>query len=330
MPTRDEKAADKQAEAIVASLAHAGSAATEQAISSVCEVLRKDVALLYHVNALLHNDEWRAVLKASAEGQCGAKPEGPPPEDVGKKLRVGIKKFGHLSRRWVEEGGQNGLVEHLLHAIEPEIFPKDEPADAWYKDCKLEVLCFALRVSMDTQTPNVIYEGMETWTSLGTAISQHYTGIGSPLKGKTSAEILRGYFDPQEAEDNSWNLTCILDTKAEKSVVKVEAGDLTVENPFDWTTDLLLATGTRTHRIQSVHEEFAALNVPMPTATSVKWQGDLFKTLKQVATPKDKGISAASSASGVKRPSPSPPSGAGVAEALRRRLNAKSTGAKGN
>ena len=71
------------------------------------------------------------------------------------------------------------------------------------------------------------------------------------------------------------------------------------------------------------------MEVDMPTATSVQWKGDLFKKLKDVATPKDKGTSAAGQASGTKRPSPSPPSGAGVTEALRKRLNSKATGANG-
>ena len=58
---------------------------------------------MYHINALLNNEEWTAVLSSSIDsaatsqaGDCGDKP------GSGKKvwkLRAGLKKLGHLDRQ---------------------------------------------------------------------------------------------------------------------------------------------------------------------------------------------------------------------------------------
>ena len=67
--SRAEKAADKEAAAILASLSRAGEAAIEQTVEDTVKILRADPGLLYHLNALLHNEEWKAVLRASANSK---------------------------------------------------------------------------------------------------------------------------------------------------------------------------------------------------------------------------------------------------------------------
>lgn len=52
------KAAEKEAELIIASLARASDAAVETALNSVTEKLRQNIPLMYHINALLNNEEW--------------------------------------------------------------------------------------------------------------------------------------------------------------------------------------------------------------------------------------------------------------------------------
>ena len=102
--SRAEKAADKEAAAILASLSRAGEAAIEQTVEDTVKILRADPGLLYHLNALLHNEEWKAVLRASAgakPAESGEKPETEQPQ--GKRLRAGLKKFEHLDRRRAEE-----------------------------------------------------------------------------------------------------------------------------------------------------------------------------------------------------------------------------------
>ena len=101
--SRAEKAADKEAAAILASLSRAGEAAVEQAIQDTVSVLRADPVLLYHLNALLHNEQWKEVLRASANPKTegGDKPDGD--QEQGKKLRTTMKKFGHLDRRRADE-----------------------------------------------------------------------------------------------------------------------------------------------------------------------------------------------------------------------------------
>ena len=95
---REEKAANKEAEAVLKSLSRAGDAAVAQTLDDICECLKKDVPLMYHINALLHNPEWTGVLKASINGIAAVAASGDKP-GKGWRLRAGIRKFGHLDRR---------------------------------------------------------------------------------------------------------------------------------------------------------------------------------------------------------------------------------------
>ena len=95
---REEKAANKEAEAVLASLSRAGEAAVAQTLDDIREILKKDVPLMYHINALLHNPEWTGVLKASINGIAAVAANGDKP-GKGWRLRAGIRKFGHLDRR---------------------------------------------------------------------------------------------------------------------------------------------------------------------------------------------------------------------------------------
>ena len=101
--TRADKAADKVAADILASLSVAGVAAIEQTIEDTVRILRADTGLLYHLNALLHNSEWTAVLKASLEVSPSAGSSGgdkpAEKEKEGRKLRANVTKFVHLCKR---------------------------------------------------------------------------------------------------------------------------------------------------------------------------------------------------------------------------------------
>lgn len=98
---REAKQAEKEAEAIVRSLQSAGEAAVATTLAGITKVLKENRPLMYHISALLHNDEWKGVLMASAMGMeedqkdqaspCGDKP-------VVRKLRVGVKTFSNLQR----------------------------------------------------------------------------------------------------------------------------------------------------------------------------------------------------------------------------------------
>ena len=95
---REEKAANKEAEAVLASLSRAGEAAVAQTLDDIREILKKDVPLMYHINALLHNPEWTGVLKASINGIAAVAASGDKP-GKGWRLRAGIRKFDPLDRR---------------------------------------------------------------------------------------------------------------------------------------------------------------------------------------------------------------------------------------
>ena len=83
---RQSRAAEKEADAIIASLSRANDAAVETTLDGIAEKLRNNVPLMYHIHALLNNAEWTAVLEASIQGvameKCGEKP--------GNKNKYGI------------------------------------------------------------------------------------------------------------------------------------------------------------------------------------------------------------------------------------------------
>lgn len=91
-------AAEKEADAVVASLMRASESAVATTLHGITETLRANTPLMYHISALLQNEEWRGVLEASALGKMkisGEKPVGKAP----KVLRQNVKKFEHLNRQ---------------------------------------------------------------------------------------------------------------------------------------------------------------------------------------------------------------------------------------
>ena len=99
---RQAKAAEKEAELIIASLSRASDAAVETTLNSVTDKLRQNIPLMYHINALLNNEEWTAVLTSSIEGATSATGDSGDKPGSGKKvwkLRAGLKKLGHLDRQ---------------------------------------------------------------------------------------------------------------------------------------------------------------------------------------------------------------------------------------
>ena len=99
---RETKAAEKEADLVLKSLSRAGDAAIQTTLKDICEKLKTNVPLMYHISALLHNPEWTGVLEASiAGGGGGAASSGEKPGTPRKqwKFRVNAKRFTHLDKR---------------------------------------------------------------------------------------------------------------------------------------------------------------------------------------------------------------------------------------
>ena len=99
-PTREDKRAEKEADVIMQSLARASESAVATTLDSITNRLRDNVPLMYHINALLENDEWRGVLIASAQGYTGTNNSGDKPAPA-RRLRVNVKRFEHLARHLI-------------------------------------------------------------------------------------------------------------------------------------------------------------------------------------------------------------------------------------
>ena len=69
-----QRKADKEAEGILNSLKKASEAAIATTLKAITDQLRADTPLMYHVSALLQNEEWKGVLDAAAKGEGGHRP----------------------------------------------------------------------------------------------------------------------------------------------------------------------------------------------------------------------------------------------------------------
>ena len=96
---RAQKEAEQQADDIVTSLSHASEAAVDTAMNQIEDKLRINIPLLYHLWALLHNEEWTAVLIASMSAKRPDQNAATSQALAKRKLRNDIKRIGHLTRR---------------------------------------------------------------------------------------------------------------------------------------------------------------------------------------------------------------------------------------
>ena len=96
---REARAAEKEAEAIIASLSRASDAAVETTLASIADKLRNNVPLMYHIHALLNNAAWIAVLEASIKGVALEKCSDKLDTKKEWRLRSGARKLFHLDRR---------------------------------------------------------------------------------------------------------------------------------------------------------------------------------------------------------------------------------------
>lgn len=183
-----------------------------------------------------------------------------------------------------------------------------------------------LRVSAETALPNVLFEGLDTWEAFGTAISQHYTANGRPLSADHSTEELqKGFYDAvKNEEDGTVSVTTCLDHHEPKVVLKFDAVEMGFEDRFDYATKAAIKRGGRQYMIEDLLDEFVDKGVRAPSPCP-DWTGAAFARKKEPVTPtRAADASKGKSGKGLKRPSPSPPSGAGVTDALRKRLATKS------
>ena len=96
--SRELARADKEAAAIMQSLSKASEAAIETTLESINEKLKNNTPLMYHIHALLNNEDWTSVLEASALGIANSCCSDKPVSKDTKKLKKEVKKFEQLTR----------------------------------------------------------------------------------------------------------------------------------------------------------------------------------------------------------------------------------------
>lgn len=95
---REAAKAEKEADIILQSLMRASESAVATTLHSITEALKANTPLMYHIHALLQNEEWKAVLETSALGVSSQKSGDKPVAKTKKNFRVNVKQFQHLSR----------------------------------------------------------------------------------------------------------------------------------------------------------------------------------------------------------------------------------------
>ena len=95
---REAAKVEKEADIIIARLGRASEAATATTLATITDTLRDNTPLMYHIAALLQNEEWKGVLEAAALGKASPTQSSGEKPVAEKKLRGSVKKFEHLPK----------------------------------------------------------------------------------------------------------------------------------------------------------------------------------------------------------------------------------------
>jgi hypothetical protein len=193
---------------------------------------------------------------------------------------------------------QNGLVEHILRRIEPSLFHEKDVAKSWWGPHKLEILCFAMRVSSDAFLPTTTHDVEPDVEILSTVMHQHYNAIGKPLSATSQCDpedILLGWYRVDDKK-----ITCVADVKDEKTVVDFSyATSAEIMKPLQHDTEVSIQMGGRESVVSSLAQEFSDAGVALPTF-EVEWQSSLLEGARPIEeTPSKRPRRSTGSASSV-------------------------------
>ena len=163
----------------------------------------------------------------------------------------------------------------------PEIFENKETQKINEEEQVL-YLCHLLKVLKRSLLPIVTHEVQATVEDCLAAFKEHFAAIGGLVGPKTLENLKAGYY---VQDDSGKNITCTVDTKAEKTVLNFGLCDqINIVNPLDAETEVRCVTNGMTMKIDSIYKEFMDAQVPLPEL-DVEWQGALFGTKKPDTTP---------------------------------------------
>lgn len=172
------------------------------------------------------------------------------------------------------------MCEAILNKLDSDLFEMpDDGTLAWFVSSvdKVDCVCFALRVKKDAMLPSVFYEITEI-EGLIAALCLLYKHVGEPLKGKTQADVEKGYFDKQQ----DGRILLAIDTTQPKETVDFSWTDsIEIENTMDIDTAVTYMTHGRKSKLEeALSAEFTAEKLPV---NDVNWEdpaiqlGSLFK-----------------------------------------------------
>ena len=169
---------------------------------------------------------------------------------------------------------QVGVLDYLLHCLEPDMLFVEMLENAWCEGLKLEVLCFALRIHKTVALPVLEGEAADSIPDVATALSQHYNNIGKPLSQpeKLTPEIIKkGYFHINTDK----KITCILDDTEDKTQIDFSNADqLMLHDLLGHETALTMVINGRKTKVESLYEEFESESVVFPSRNP-EWQSEM-------------------------------------------------------
>ena len=112
----------------------------------------------------------------------------------------------------------------------PEIFENEETQNINEEE-QVFYLCRLLKVLRGSLLPTVTHEVQATVEDCLAAFKEHFAAIGGLVGPKTLENLKAGYY---VKDDSGKNITCTVDTKAEKTVLSLEHCDqVVILNPLD-------------------------------------------------------------------------------------------------
>ena len=171
------------------------------------------------------------------------------------------------------------MVAEIIKSLEPSLWEKAQESD---DETLSFVLCRLLKITKNTVLPSVSHQVPHELGATIAALSQHYEAAAPhPAYNKDFDILVKGYY--QLSEDNK--LSCYWDNA--KKLDFSYASAVSIENPLDVSTMVVLTINGMEVNVDSVWTEFLNAGVEGLPVDVLEWQGALFGE-KRVATPAKK------------------------------------------
>ena len=301
---------EQEADNIVSVFNQAADSAAETQLEYVCGVFHQNLPLLYTISGMMKSDTLTALLDGRARG-CGVQPEEPKVVKEGRPIRAAMKKFRQVSM-------QASLLDASLAILEPQIFTA-EKCMALSDQEKTGLLCYAVRADLETRMPHFYFD-ISTTVDLVAAFSQKYAAENYPMRGKTIATMLQGFWIVEGT-----NVFSALDSKTGEDRTKAMyegASQVTVREPWLLSTAAVVKYGEKEFTSMDLAATFHGAEGVAWFESDAKWSLPAFAE-RAIASPSPPPLKKARGETASPAPGSASSSCSGVSSILAGRLAKK-------